>query len=63
MKAEQRERVCVGGGWGKGGGTDHHGRDHLLKTYFLPSIGLNLLQVSSHLGPHKTFVIFGYFYF
>ena len=54
--------MCVLGG-ARGGGTDHHGRDHLLKTYFLPGIGLNLLQVSSHLGPHKTFVIFGYFYF
>lgn len=61
MKAEQGAPVCVlqRGGLGRW----YLGRDHLLKTYFLPSIGLNLLQVSSHMGPHKTLVIFGYPYF
>lgn len=38
------------------GDTGHHDRHRLPKTYFIPSIELNLLQVSRHLCPHKTVV-------
>lgn len=41
-------------------GDADHARDHLLRTYFVPGIGLNLVRESPHLGPGKTLLKFDY---